>query len=161
MKPTVYLETSVVSYLTAWPSRHLITAANQQITHEWWREERDKYELFVSEAVIEEASAGDPEMAKARLEILNPLILLTPKGVEAALARQLFDKGPLPAKAAVDAVHISFAAVHGLDYLLTWNCKHIANAQMWRSIIAICQRNGYEPPIICTPAELLGRNLGE
>ena len=99
MKPKVYIETSIVSYLTARPSRDLIIAAHQQLTYDWWRDERGHYELFISQAVLDEASAGDPAMAQARLEVLHKLTLLSPSGMEGTLARQFVEKGPLPPKA--------------------------------------------------------------
>jgi hypothetical protein len=156
MKPKVYIETSIVSYLTARPSRDLIIAAHQQLTYDWWRDERGHYELFVSQAVLDEAGAGDPAMAQARMEALNSLTLLKKSVAEDELAEKFVKGGPLPPKAAIDALHIAAAAIHGLDYLLTWNCKHIANAQMWPGIDKICRRHGYEPPMICTPLEMMG-----
>lgn len=95
-------------------------------------------------------------MAQARLAILDKLPLLDETVEVETLAKMLVDKGPLPMKATVDAAHIAIAAFYGMDYLLTWNCKHIANARMWPGVAMICRRHGYEPPFICTPAELLG-----
>lgn len=156
MKPAVYIETTIVSYLTAWPSRDLIVAAHQQLTREWWEHQRAKFELFISQAVLQEASVGDVDAAQLRLDTLAglPLLELRPEALQ--LARVLIDRGPLPAKAAVDALHIALAAVHGVDYLLTWNCKHIANATMRSAIDAICRAQGYEPAVLCTPEELMG-----
>ena len=157
MKPRVYLETTIVSYLTARPSRDLIMAAHQELTREWWENRRDDFALFISQLVIQEASAGDAEAARKRLEALAPLPLLVANPAALALARSLTLKGPLPKKAGADTFHIALAATHGLDYLLTWNCKHIANAQMYAAVAARCRAAGFEPPIICTPEELLGR----
>src|SRR5262245_55107615 len=155
MKPRVYLETTIPSYLTAWPSRDLVRAAHQQITREWW-ESRQDYELFVSQLVIRECQAGDREAATARLEALEGLPLLE-QGVEAeSLARALLDGVPLPVRATADALHIATAAVHGMDYLLTWNCTHIANAALRGRIGSVCRDAGFEPPAICTPEELPG-----
>jgi PIN domain len=156
MKPKVYLETTIVSYLTARPSRDLIIAAHQQLTQEWWTNRRTDFELYASQLVITEASAGKTEMAQRRLEALNATMLLEIKPEAATLARTFVTGGPLPEKAVADALHIAIATVHGMDYLLTWNCKHIANAEMQTAITIRCRMAGYEPPIICTPEELLG-----
>lgn len=152
----VYLETSIVSYLTARPSRDLIVAGHQQLTHEWWNEERHHYELCASPLVIREASAGDPEMVKLRLERLQEVPLLEITDAALALAEQLVRGVPLPPKARADALHIALAAVHGVEYLLTWNCTHIANARLRPRVEAICRAAGYVPPVLCTPEELIG-----
>ncbi|MGI8735406.1 MAG: type II toxin-antitoxin system VapC family toxin [Pyrinomonadaceae bacterium] len=156
MLPKSYLETTVVSYLAARPSKDLITAAHQQLTHEWWQNRRDDFDLFSSQLVVQESSAGDAAIAQSRLQLLSgiPLLVVNPACV--SLGRALVDHGPIPKKAAVDALHIAIATVHGMDYLLTWNCKHIANAEMQTAVSRICRGAGYEPPVICTPEELLG-----
>lgn len=156
MKPKVYLETTIVSYLTARSSRDLIIAAHQQLTQEWWDHRRISFDLFVSQVVVQESGAGDTLMAQKRLEVLVTIPLLDLRQEAVALARALVEKGPLPEKAAVDALHIALATVHGMDYLLTWNCQHIANAEMQIAVAAVCRAAGYEPPVICTPEELLG-----
>jgi hypothetical protein len=156
MQPTVYIETSIVSYLTARSSRDLVTAAHQQITQQWWARRRADFDLFISQFVIQEASMGDPEMAQKRLGELQALPLLVVSGETEGLARQLVTSGTLPEKAAVDALHIAVATVHGMDYLMTWNCKHIANAELQAKVTAVCRDRGFEPPVICTPEELLG-----
>ncbi len=153
MKPRVYLETTIPSYLTAWPSRDLVRAAQQQITKEWW-EKRHDYELFVSQLVIRECQAGDPVAAAARLAALLDLPLLEQDEDIEALARALLFHVPLPERATADALHIATAAVHGIDYLLTWNCTHIANVTLRGRIEWICRDAGFEPPAICTPQEL-------
>ena len=155
MKPKVYIETSIVSYLTAEPSRDLVTAARQQITHDWWTNRRDGFDLYISEFVVSEARLGDAAMARRRLELLAgiPEIELTEE--TEALAEQLVEKGPLPPKAALDALHISIAVTGGTDYLLTWNFKHLANAIIRRKIESACRQAGYEPCGICTAEELL------
>ena len=122
MKPKVYLETTIPSYLTARPSRDLVTAAHQQITREWWDTRRHDFDLFVSQMVIDEASAGDPEATTRRLDVLASLPLLDPQAEGTALAQMLIDHIPLPARVAADALHIAAAVVNGMDYLLTWNC---------------------------------------
>ena len=156
MKLKVYIETSVISYLTARPSRDLITAAHQQLTIDWWEDRRTDFDLYVSQLVVHEASAGDKNAASRRLEIIERIPLLELNEETLALAGSLLEDGPLPAKASEDALHIAIATVHGMDFLLTWNCKHIANAEMRNLIEEVCRSKGYEPPITCTPEELLG-----
>jgi hypothetical protein len=155
MKPKVYVETTVVSYLTAWPSRDLIIAAHQQLTREWWQTRRGEFELFVSEAVVHEASAGDKDAAAERLASVAGIPLLEQSGAATSLAQVLVEQVPLPQRAVVDALHVAIASLNGMDYLLTWNCTHLANAALRNQIEAICRAQGYEPPIICTPEELL------
>jgi len=123
----IYLETSFISYLVARRSRDLIVAARQQLTNDWWDNERQKYELFASEVVLEEVQLGDATEIAKRLQVLSDLSILTTTDVAGQLASNLLVKGVLPAKAARDALHIAVATVHGMDFLLTWNCKHIAN----------------------------------
>jgi hypothetical protein len=154
VKPKVYIETTVVSYLIAAPSRDVIVAAHQQITDEWWKTKRQFFDLFASQLVLRESKAGDKEMAQRRMAALEEAALLEVTEEAVALAEQLISRGPLPRKAAEDAVHIAVAVVNGLDYLLTWNCKHIANAKMRDKIDEVCRLRGYEPIIICTPEEL-------
>jgi hypothetical protein len=155
MKPRAYLETTIVSYLAAWPSRDLVTAAHQQITHDWWRTRRDEFDVFISEIVVQEASAGDPDAATRRHGWLQGIPLLAQCPDVALLAQKLVADVPLPATAVIDALHIAIAAVNGMDYLLTWNRTHIANAALRSQIEAVCRAAGYVPPIICTPEELM------
>jgi len=155
MKPKVYLETSVISYLASRPSRDLIVAANQQLTQEWWHLRRQDFDLFISQLVIQEASAGDEDAARRRLQVVADIPLLTLNEETVAFAERLIKEGPMPQKAVEDALHIAVATLHGMDYLLTWNFRHIANATMRYKIERICRLAGYEPPIICTPQELL------
>ena len=155
MKPKVYLETTIVSYLTAVPSRDLVTAAHQQITRDWWETRRTDFDLFVSQAVTQEASAGDPDAAARRLTVLEQLALVGVTDEAVRFAAELIENIPLPEQAAVDALHIAIAVLNGMHYLLTWNCRHIANAVLRARITAICQTRGYEAPVICTPEELL------
>jgi predicted nucleic acid-binding protein len=155
MKPRIYLETTIISYVTAKPSRDLILAAHQELTNEWWEYRRKHFELFVSELVIQEAQAGDKAAAQKRLGILESIPLLELNEQVLSLARALMGKA-IPKKAVEDALHISLAAIHGMDYLLTWNCKHIANAEREHEIAAICRIHGFMPPVICTPEELMG-----
>jgi len=155
MKPRLYLETTIAGYLTAWPSRDLVMAANQETTREWWANRREAFEIFVSQAVIKESSAGDPDAAQRRLAVLQPFPRLDITDEVEALAARLIAAVPLPLKAQMDALHIAAAAVHHMDYLLTWNCTHIANATLRSRIESVCRAAGYEPPVVCTPQEML------
>jgi predicted nucleic acid-binding protein len=155
MKSKVYLETTIISYLAARPSRDIIIAAHQELTNEWWENRRKRFDLFVSQLVIQESRAGDKDAAQKRLGILEPIPLLELNEKVISLARILMDEA-IPPKAVEDALHIAVAAIHGMDYLLTWNCKHIANAEKEHAIAAVCRSNNFEPPIICTPEELMG-----
>ncbi len=156
MKKRVYIETTIVSYLTAKPSRDLILAAHQQITRDWWEERRDRYDLFASQLVLDEARNGDPEAANKRLLALStlPQLLVTEQAF--ALANRLIAGRLLPQQAAGDAIHLTVAAVQEMDVLLTWNCRHLANAQILGEIGRFLRHNGYELPIVCTPEELMG-----
>jgi predicted nucleic acid-binding protein len=157
MKPRAYIETTVPSYLTAWPSRDLIRAAHQQITREWWLG-RDALELFTSRLVLEECRAGDSQAALERLAALAGIPLLEQLPEAASLAEALIQMVELPPRAAADALHIALAAIHGMDYLVTWNCTHIANATFRPRIESTCRAQGFEPPVICTPEQLpMGR----
>ncbi len=155
MNVTVYLETSVIGYLTSRPSRDLITAANQQLTYDWWNEHRQNFDLFISQFVINECSEGDAEAVQERLDVLAGIRQLDATDDVDNLAEELLKRVPLPEKAEVDALHIAVAAVHGIEHLLTWNCTHIAHAALRPRIEAICRSMGYEPPTICTPGELM------
>ncbi len=156
MKPSVYIETSFVSYLTALPSRDLIVAAHQQLTHDWWQRKRHDFSLYASQLVVLEAGRGDPEAAGKRLNVLRDIELLETNQAAEKLAREFLSRNVLPKKAADDALHIGIASVNGMNYLLTWNFKHIAKAETRDAVELICRQNGYQPPIICTPEELLG-----
>lgn len=154
MKPKVYIETSVPSYLTAWRSRDLVVAGNQETTKEWW-DRRNDFELYISEFVLQEASNGDSKAAENRLKSLDGIPEIEITEEVAAIAEKLLLEASLPNKARVDALHIATAAIGGMDYLLTWNCAHIANPAFRFRIESVIRSFGYEPPIICTPQELL------
>jgi predicted nucleic acid-binding protein len=156
MKPKVYIETTIVSYLTARRNRDLIVAAHQELTQEWWQRRRGEFELYCSQLVIHEASAGHKEAAQRRLQVLQVVSILEINDAAKELARHVARAASIPRKATEDALHIALATVHGMDYLLTWNCKHIANAEMQKSVSLMCHIQGYEPPVICTPEELMG-----
>jgi hypothetical protein len=155
MKLKAYVETTIVSYLTAWPSRDIVVAGHQQVTRDWWRSCKDRFDVLASELVVQEASAGDEDAARDRLEVLGELRLLETSTDALALAAQLVASGTIPQEAADDAMHLAIAAVNGMEYLVTWNCRHLANATRRAQIEAAIRAAGYEPPIICTPEELL------
>jgi len=155
MKPSVYVETSVISYLASRPARDLIVAAHQELTREWWEERSGRFELVISELVEQEAGAGDPAASRSRLAALEGIAILALSDEAVSLAEHLVDEGPIPREAAADALHIAVAAVNGIDYLLTWNCKHLANAWLRVQIASLLEGAGYACPVICTPEELL------
>ena len=151
--PKIYLETSFISRLVARPSRDVVVVAQQQITRDWWEGEGTKHKLFASEFVLQEARLGDPVEVGKRLAVLLQLTMLDAAPEADELAALLIERHALPTKAAVDALHIAVAAFHGMDYLLTWNCKHIANLTMRPAIEATCRAAGYSAPLIGTPEE--------
>jgi len=155
MKETVYVETSVFSYLTARPSNDLRSMANQNTTTEWWETQWPNYSVFASELVISEASQGSLDAAERRLAAIADLPLLQISENVRVLAQALIESHALPEKAEADAYHVAIAAVNGVAYLLTWNCTHIANAHTRPKIETTCRTLGYEPPVICTPIELM------
>ena len=155
MKETVYVETSVISYLTARPSNDLRAMANQSTTTEWWETRRSSYSVFASDPVISEASKGHPEASQRRMAAIADLPLLQISEDVRALAQALIESYALPEKAEADAYHVAIAAVNGVAYLLTCNCTHIANAHTRPKIENTCRTLGYEPPVICTPLELI------
>ncbi|HSG38867.1 MAG TPA: type II toxin-antitoxin system VapC family toxin [Thermoanaerobaculia bacterium] len=156
MRARVYIETSLVSYLTARPSRDLVVAAHQQISLDWWDRRRKDFDLVSSLLVVNEARLGHPEAAGRRLALLDGIPLLEVTETAQWLAVAIVQEGLLPQTAYPDALHIATAAVHEVDYLLTWNCSHIANAEILPRISPICERFGLGLSYICTPEELLG-----
>jgi hypothetical protein len=156
VKPRVYLESSIFGYLVGWLNqRDLLVAANQQLTREWWARRRHKFELFAAQAVIDEIMEGHADRAADRLALLKEVTILRLTAQATALSEALLLHSAMPAKARVDALHIAIAATSGLDYLLTWNCKHIANARILPTVYSVCSDAGYDPPLICTPQELI------
>ena len=158
MKPKVYIETTVISYLTARPTHNVVIAGRQQSTRDWWRNAANRFELVASELVLNEAQGGDPEAARARLAVINSLTLLDATEEALELAQQLVNSDVVPKKAAEDAAHIAIAVVNGIEYLVTWNYRHIANATIRSQIETVCRNAGFEPVIICTPDELMERD---
>ncbi|MGH7963795.1 MAG: type II toxin-antitoxin system VapC family toxin [Candidatus Binatia bacterium] len=155
MRAKVYIETTVISHLTSRPSRDVVIAGHQKITRDWWQTCHDRFDLVASQLVVREAGVGDPQAAKERLKSLATLTLLEITEEAVTLAQELVSTGAVPAKAAEDALHLAIAVTNGVEYLLTWNCKHLANATMRTKIEDVCRSAGYEPVIICTPEELL------
>ncbi len=155
-KPTIYLETTIPSFLTARPSGDLIAAGEQETTRKWWETRRGDFNLFVSDLVLAEAARGDASAAQRRLETLKDLPLPAADDEVDALTQAILKSGVIPAKAATDAAHVAIAARHGMDVLMTWNCKHIANAELLFRMAEVVARAGYRLPVICTPRELMG-----
>jgi len=155
MKQRVYIETSVLSYLTSRPTRDVVIAAHQELTRQWWDERSTAFDLVISELVHEEASKGDPEASCARLAAIERIPILKTSENAVSLAEHLVSGGPIPREYAADALHIGIAATNGIDYLLTWNCKHLANASQRSRIEALVEDAGYGCPVICTPEELM------
>ena len=156
MLPKVYIETTIVSYLTGRPSREVVALGHQQVTRDWWENSRFDFELFASEVVIAEAERGDAVAARARLAVLEPLRRLSATPESEEMVPILLRETGLPPNALLDMSHVSIATVHGMQYLLTWNCRHIANARIVRIVERICRNRGFEPPVLCTPEELMG-----
>lgn len=155
MQKSVYIETSIISYLTAKPSRDLTAAAWQQITTQWWEQSRPNYNLFTSELVFIEAERGDADAAAKRITCLKGIPELQVNDEIEMLAERFLLKGGLPHKAEIDSLHIAIAAVHQMDYILTWNCRHINNAALKPLLRSVCIAAQYPFPEICTPMELL------
>ncbi len=153
---TVYLETSFIGYLVSQPSRDLLVAAHQQTTHEWWVRRRNLFECYISQIVIDEASAGNPSEAKKRMNAINDFSVLEFTDEAESLAMIILASGKFPQQSKRDAAHLAIAVVNEIDYLLTWNCKHLANAQIIRKVSVVCNNEGYGMPVICTPEELMG-----
>ncbi len=153
---SVYLETTFISYLVARPSRDLLVAAHQQATQEWWADRHNAFECFVSQVVLDEASVGDSTEIEKRLAALSDLPVLEVTEEVESLTQAILSSGVIPPRAVRDAAHIAVATVNEIDYLLTWNCKHLANAQIARRVSSVCERLGRRMPIICTPEELMG-----
>ncbi len=154
--PQLYLETSVISYLTARPSGDIITAAHQLITSTWWSAHRARFDLVTSELVLEEAGRGDSKAAEKRLAALQGIPTVRITSDATALASSIVRENLLPARAFPDALHISISAIYSVEYLLTWNCAHIANAELLPRVTSLVEKAGFNMPFVCTPEELLG-----
>lgn len=154
MKARVYVETSVISCLVGRPSRDIVTAAHQQVTREWW-EQRSRFDVFASQAVMTEAARGDATAAALRMEALAEVVVLPVTAEAGDLAERLIQANAIPAEAAIDALHVAVAVVNGMEYLVTWNLTHIANAALRMKIDKACRDAGFQAAVICTPEELL------
>lgn len=155
MRPTIYVETSVVSYLTARPSRDLVTAARQTLTRDWWEQAPERWELAISALVIEEAAKGDPTAANRRLQVLRDLPSLPICAQAKGLAKSLIQSGIVPASEPEDALHVAIATVCKTRYLLTWNFAHLAGPDAKQRLLDGLWTLGYTPPLLTTPEELL------
>ena len=158
---SVYIETSIPSYLTGRPSRDVRVAAWQQITNQWWEQEKDRYELYISELVVREASAGNKEAAQRRLDSLRSITELVIDSEMESLATKLIIADGFPEVAEIDALHVAIAAVQSIDLFLTWNCRHINNAETKPIMRSVCLKAGYTCPEICTPQELLREDIND
>mgnify|MGYP001605873361 CR=1 FL=1 len=152
---TLYIETTIPSYLVARPSRDIIVLAHQQLTKEWWDDYRHLYEMFISQIVLDEIKQGDPEMANKRIEILQGIPMLETSDEVESLAEKYFNSLQFPAKALRDAFHLAYTVVYEIDFLATWNCTHLANANLLLRLYKLNREWGYETSIICTPEELM------
>ncbi len=156
MEKLIYIETSIVSYYTARPSRDLVIAARQEITHEIWPILQKQFILYISALVIQEASRGDNEAAKKRLSALSGIPVLEISQETQEIARTLISDNAIPPEHEEDALHIAVASINGIDFLLTWNCKHIANADTLPRIYEMLRDANFRPPLIVTPEEFSG-----
>lgn len=154
MKSSVYIESSVISYLSARPSRDIVSVSRQTITSEWWKNSKDNYDLFVSPLVIEEISGGDKDAAQKRLDIITKIPSISIASEAEMVATNLVSSKAVPENSIRDALHIAIAATQGIDYLLTWNFKHINNATTRTTIIKSVTESGFLCPILCSPEEL-------
>ena len=157
---TVYLETTIVGHMAGRLHSDPFVGARQRVTRDWWRIHAPHFALYISQLVLDECGAGDPIAAVERLAVIDGLDMLESSAEVDALADALISGMAIPASEPRDAFHIAIAAVNGVQYLLTWNFKHIANASLRSRIARICRDAGYEPPIICTPDELMGTEDG-
>ena len=152
---TVYLETTFVGHLTGRIHHNPVVAARQISTRHWWITTRLKYRPFISQLVLDECANGDPNASIERLEAIAKIDVLDANLMIDQLAKALVMNNAVPATEPRDAFHIAIAAAHGIHYLLKWNFKHIANATLRQKIEDVCRYNGFEPPIIATPDELM------
>jgi len=153
--PSVYVETTILSYLTADPSRDLVVAGHRQVTHAWWRTAKNRFDLFISEAVLQEVRAGDPQFAARRLDVLAAIPILPLSQEIRSLADWYQVELRLPQRAGADALHIALAVFYEMDYLVTWNCAHIANGHVLRALMELNHGAGRYTPLLLTPQELL------
>ena len=158
MNKSVYIESSVISYLTARPSRDLVIAGHQAVTAEWWNERRLRYDVYISPLVVEEVSAGDASAAEERLRVIADIPSVTIAAEAESLASALLISNAVPANSARDALHVAIAATQGIDYLITWNFRHINNASTRTMVINVVSDFGLVCPVLCSPEELMGED---
>lgn len=156
MRNRIYVETTIPSYLCARPSNIVTIAGKQEVTRQWWEEQRHRFDLYISQFVIDEAERGDPDLSRLRLACLEGIPLLAVDEGVGLITDAILSSSLIPKKAATDAAHIAVAARHGMDYLVTWNCRHIANAEIISRMTGVLAGSGYSVPVICTPDELFG-----
>ena len=156
--PIVYVETTVISYLTSRPSPNLTIASRQWMTREWWNNYADRFELVISSLVLREISQGDLKTAQKRRELVSTIRVLEVSEESLELSRKLVEAEAVPLVADRDALHIALAACHHIQYLVSWNFKHIVNPTKQQLIAKVCQEANYQPVIICTPEELVEVN---
>lgn len=151
----IYIESTIPSYVVARPARDILQAARQQLTRDWWELQRERHELFTSQVVLDEIASGDAAMAEQRLTLMSGIPVVRVDEEAETLTRNIIDAGVLPAEADRDAAHIALATVHEMDILLTWNCRHIANAFIQAQLRRLAAAAGLTLPVLCTPEELL------
>lgn len=159
--PTVYIETTIISYLTARPSRDVMVLGNQQLTRQWWDEQRSRYRLVMSPVVVQEAGQGDVHAARSRLALLEEIEMLMSEPPIEQLAVELQLALDIPVKARADAVHLAYAVYYEVEYVLTWNCAHLAGAYSLRRLADYVRAQGLWLPVICTPREMVGPQAEE
>lgn len=153
---TVYLETTVISYLVSQPSRDVVVAAHQQMTRQWWAGRRASFLCVVSDEVMREVSLGDATQSVLRAQAVAGIAVLLSTPPVRELARRFLLSKVLPSSAASEALHLAIAVHYRTDYLLTWNCRHLANAEILGRLERIVRLEGGEFPRVCTPLELMG-----
>jgi hypothetical protein len=156
MKQKVYIETSVVSYLSGRLARDVVIVGRQEITREVWPLLTERFDCYISALVREEIERGDPEAAGSRLAVLAGMAALATSDEARDLAKAMIQNGLMPSRFAEDALHIAIAALNGMDYVLTWNFRHLNNVQTKVKIESFLEGYGYEPPLVCSPEELFG-----
>ena len=152
----IYLESTIPSYVVARPARDLLQAARQQLTRDWWDLRREKHELFTSQVVLDEIAGGEAAMARQRLGVMAQIKLLDLTDEAKSLTKEILGSGLLPWDADRDAAHIALATVHEMEILLSWNCRHIANAAIQTRLRRLTEKSGFALPVLCTPDELTG-----
>lgn len=152
----IYIESTIPSYVVARPARDILQAARQQLTKDWWDLKRAKHELYTSQVVLDEITNGEAATAQQRLDVMTEIKLLDLTDEANALTKEILASGLLPADADRDAAHIALATVHEMDILLSWNCRHIANAAIQARLRRLAEKSGFALPVLCTPDELTG-----